>query len=94
MQHTLFSHCDVSGVGKVNKSSDHLGADITQGDLWSVALFEAAGKHGSEVGATRGQYHFMDLMRKKACDDKGDTGNISLLWIPKTLLTPVFLRQH
>lgn len=61
MQHTLLSHCDVGGVGKVNKSSHHLGADIGQGDLRGATLLEAAGEHGSEVRATGGQYHLVDL---------------------------------
>lgn len=65
MQYTLFSHCYVRGVGKVNKSPDHLRADITQGDLRSVTLLEAAGKHGSEVGATGGQHNFVNLKKKQ-----------------------------
>lgn len=73
MQYTLFSHCYVRGVGKVNKSPDHLRADITQGDLRSVTLLEAAGKHGSEVGATGGQHNFVNLKKQKnknkGCDD-------------------------
>lgn len=64
VQHTFLSHCDVRGVGKVNEPSHHLGANITQGDLRGVALFEAAGEHGSEVGATWGQYQPVHLRRK------------------------------
>lgn len=33
MQHTLLSHGDVGSVGKVNESSHHLGADVSQRDL-------------------------------------------------------------
>lgn len=69
VQHTLLSHCDVGGVGKVNKSSHHLGADIAQGDLGCATLFEAAGEHGSEVGATGGQYHLVHLDKKNVLDD-------------------------
>ena len=61
MQHTLLSHCDVCGVGKVDKSPHHLRADVTQGDLGVAALFEAAGEHGSEVRATGGQHHLVHL---------------------------------
>lgn len=65
MQHTLLSHGDAGGVGKVNESSYHLRADITQGDLWGVTLFEAAGEHGPEIGATGGQYHLVHLEMKE-----------------------------
>lgn len=61
MQHTLLSHCNVGCVGKVYKSFHHLGADIAQRDLWGTTLFEAAGEHGSEVGAAGGQNHLVHL---------------------------------
>ena len=61
VQHILLSHRDVGGVGEVNKFSHHLGADVSQGDLRGATLHEAAGEHGSEVGATGGQDHLMHL---------------------------------
>ncbi len=64
VQHTLFSHCDAGGVGKVNKFSHHLGAHISQGDLLGVTFLEAAGEHGSEVRAAGGQDHFVHLDKK------------------------------
>lgn len=63
MQDTLLSHGDVGSVGKVNEPSHHLGADVTQGDLRGTTLFEAAGEHGSEVRATRCQYHSVHLKK-------------------------------
>lgn len=73
MQHTFLSHCDVRGIGEVYKFSHNLGADITQGDLWGVALFEAAGEHCSEVGATGGQNHLVYLDKKKILKMKNTT---------------------
>lgn len=61
VQHILLSHRDVGGVGEVYKFSHHLGADVSQGDLRGATLHEAAGEHGSEVGATGGQDHLMHL---------------------------------
>lgn len=69
MQHTVFSHCDVGGVGKVNKPSHHLRADVAQGHLRGVALFEAAGEHGSEVWATRRQHQPVHLRNHKPSVD-------------------------
>lgn len=61
VQHTLLSHCNAGGVGKIYESFHHLGADIAQCDLWGATLFEAAGEHGSEVGAAGGQNHLVHL---------------------------------
>ena len=63
VQHTLLPHGNVGSVGKVNEPSHHLGADIAQGDLRGATLFEAAGEHGSEVGATRCQHHPVHLKK-------------------------------
>lgn len=71
MQHTFLSHCDAGGVGKVNEPSHHLGANIAQGDLRGVALFEAAGEHGPEVGATRGQNQPVHLKHKRRIQKHG-----------------------
>lgn len=61
MQHALLPHRNVGGVGKVDESPQHLGADVPQGHLGGGALPEAAGEHGSEVGATGGQNHLVHL---------------------------------
>lgn len=73
VQHTFLSHCDVRGIGEVYKFSHHLGADITQGDLWGLALFEAAGEHRSEVGATGGQNHLVYLDKRNKRNVLEDT---------------------
>lgn len=61
VQHTLLTHCNVGGVGKVYKSSNHLRGDVTQCDLWGATLFEAAGEHGPEVGAAGCQDYLVHL---------------------------------
>lgn len=61
MQDTLLPHGDAGGVGEVYQSLHHLRGDVTQRHLWGAALSEAAGEHGSEVGAARGQHHFVHL---------------------------------
>lgn len=64
VQHALLSHRNAGRVGKIYESFHHLGADITQRDLWGATLFEAAGEHGSEVGAAGGQNHLVHLDTK------------------------------
>lgn len=61
MQHALLPHRDVGRVGKVNESSQHLGTDVSQRHLRGGTLPEAAGEHGSEVGAAGGQDHLVHL---------------------------------
>lgn len=61
VQDTLLPHGDAGGVGEVYQSLHHLRADVTQRHLRGAALSEAAGEHGSEVGAARGQHHFVHL---------------------------------
>lgn len=61
MQHALLPHRDAGGVGEVYEPLDHLWANVPQRDLGRPALPEAAGEHGSEVGAARGQHHLVHL---------------------------------
>lgn len=61
MQHALLPHRDAGGVGEVDEPLHHLRADVAQRDLGRSALPEAAGEHGSEVGAARGQNHLVHL---------------------------------
>lgn len=65
MQHALLPHCNVGGVGEVYESSEHLGADVAQRDLWGGTLSETAGEHGSEVRAAGGKNHFVHLIGDK-----------------------------
>lgn len=70
MQHALLPHRDAGGVGKVYEPLHHLRADVAQRDLGRAALPEAAGEHGSEVGAARGQHHLVHLGTSNSVDNE------------------------
>lgn len=80
MQHALLTHRDVGCVGKVYESSQHLGADVSQGHLGGGTLPEAAGEHGSEVRAAGGQNHLVHLNGDRNKGAAANIGRTEELW--------------